>query len=143
MTKNLPAVLHIFWLLISWDSKKQSLIARSSTNVEYKSVTNTTCELLQLQSLLKELRIFLTSPPYLLCDTLDATYLSIDYHFMRDCGVVKHSMCRLYQLGINLPIYLTILPMPLELIGDNRANSDSTEGSVTNLYRNFIEDPLE
>lgn len=36
------------------------------------------CELLWLQSLLKELGIFLTNPPTLFCDNLGATYLLVN-----------------------------------------------------------------
>ncbi|KAF5470623.1 hypothetical protein F2P56_011125 [Juglans regia] len=83
--------------LISWGSKKQPTIARSSTEAEYKSVANATCEILWLQSLLKELGIFQKNPPTPWCDNLGATYLSVnpvlhsitkhvdlDYHFVRE-----------------------------------------------------------
>lgn len=88
--------------LISWGSKKQPPIARSSIEAEYKAVTNTAYELLQLQSNLKELVIFLRDPPILWCDNLAATYLTInpilhshtkhvelDDHFVRDCVAAK------------------------------------------------------
>lgn len=83
--------------LISQSSKKQSTVARSLTETEYKSVANTTCELLWLQPLLQELCIFLPKPPTLLCDNLRATYVfvnpvlhsrtkhkELDYHFVRE-----------------------------------------------------------
>lgn len=60
-------------------------------------IANTTCKILWLQSLLKELGIFLDKPPTLLCNNLGATYLSVNsilhsrtkhvelnYHFARD-----------------------------------------------------------
>lgn len=82
--------------LISWGSKKQQLVARSSTEAEYRSMANTTADLLWIQSLLRELQVpFLT--PTLLCDNLSAVSLShnpilhsktkhieLDIHFVRE-----------------------------------------------------------
>lgn len=83
--------------LISWSSKKQTTIARSSMEAEYKALAHATCELLWLHALLSKFGIFLPKPPLLDCDNLDATYLSvnpvmhsrmkhvdIDYHFLQD-----------------------------------------------------------
>lgn len=65
-------------------------------------MANTACEVLWLQSLLKDLGIFLTDSPTLWCDNLRATYLSVnlvlhartkhvelDYHFVRDQAAAK------------------------------------------------------
>jgi hypothetical protein len=43
--------------LVSWNSRKQSTVSRSSTEAEYKSIADATAELIWLQVLLRELRI--------------------------------------------------------------------------------------
>jgi hypothetical protein len=43
--------------LISWCDKKQSIVSRSSTEVEYKTMANTTAELMWVRSILHELHI--------------------------------------------------------------------------------------
>ncbi|KAB1222289.1 hypothetical protein CJ030_MR2G016170 [Morella rubra] len=51
--------------LISWSSQKETTIARSSIEAEYKAVANATCELLWIQSLPRDLGIFISFPPIL------------------------------------------------------------------------------
>jgi hypothetical protein len=67
--------------LISWSSRKHATMSRSSMEVEYKSLTNTTTELMWLQTLLKELRIQHDMVARLWCDNLVVTYLSVNLVF--------------------------------------------------------------
>lgn len=81
---------------ISWTSKKQKGIARSSTEAEYRAVANTASELRWVCSLLHELGVQVPTIPTVYCDNIGATYLcanpvfhsrmkhiAIDYHFVR------------------------------------------------------------
>jgi hypothetical protein len=43
--------------LISWSSRKQATVSRSSTEAEYKTLANSTTELMWLQVVLRELKI--------------------------------------------------------------------------------------
>ena len=54
--------------LISWRSKKQTHVAHSSIEVEYRALTNTTFISLWLRWLLKDLDVFTSSATPLYCD---------------------------------------------------------------------------
>ena len=82
---------------ISWSSKKQKTVARSSTEAEYRSVANAAAELNWICYLLIDLGVQLPCCPVLYCDNVGATQLcsnpvfhsrmkrvAIDFHFIRD-----------------------------------------------------------
>ena len=83
--------------LISWSSKKQHVVARSSTDAEYRALASATAELVWLQSLFKKLSIKIESIPVLWCDNTGAIslaenptfhartkHIEIDVHFVRE-----------------------------------------------------------
>ncbi|XP_016185165.1 uncharacterized protein LOC107626777 [Arachis ipaensis] len=82
--------------LVSWSSKKQSLVARSSTETEYRAMADLIAELIWIKNLLSELRVT-ASIPTIYCDNLSVVLLAsnpilhskskhfeIDLHFVRD-----------------------------------------------------------
>uniref|UniRef100_A0A2N9I0C7 Reverse transcriptase Ty1/copia-type domain-containing protein n=1 Tax=Fagus sylvatica TaxID=28930 RepID=A0A2N9I0C7_FAGSY len=82
---------------ISWSSKKQRAVARSTTEAEYRALATAASETMWLSILFKELNFPVKDSPQLLCDNLGATHLSfnpvnhsrmkhiqIDLHFVRD-----------------------------------------------------------
>ncbi|KAF3627323.1 hypothetical protein FXO37_29902 [Capsicum annuum] len=54
--------------LVSWKSKKQSVVARSSAEAEYRAVTVATCELIWIKQLLRELKFGEIGKMELVCD---------------------------------------------------------------------------
>ena len=82
---------------ISWSSKKQQTVSRSSTEAEYRALSSTAAEIDWLKQLLGFLCVDFVQPPLLLCDNLSAVALSfnpvqhqrtkhieIDVHFVRE-----------------------------------------------------------
>lgn len=54
--------------LVSWRSKKQSVVVRSTAEAEFRAMAHGVCELLWLQILLTELRLYRHTPLMLYCD---------------------------------------------------------------------------
>ncbi|XP_019057634.1 PREDICTED: uncharacterized protein LOC109116512 [Tarenaya hassleriana] len=83
--------------LVSWKSKKQSTVSRSSAESEYRALAQTTCELLWISSLLSDIQVPLLNPITLFCDSKSAIHIAtnpvyhertkhieMDCHFVRD-----------------------------------------------------------
>ncbi|GJQ92175.1 ribonuclease H-like domain-containing protein [Tanacetum coccineum] len=83
--------------LLSWSSKRQPTLSRSSAEAEYRGVANAVAETCWIQNLLPELHTPLSSATIVYCDNVSAVYLSsnpvqhqrtkhieIDIHFVQD-----------------------------------------------------------
>ncbi|GKA93508.1 ribonuclease H-like domain-containing protein [Tanacetum coccineum] len=83
--------------LLSWSSKRQPTLSRSSAEAEYRGVANAVAETCWIRNLLRELHTPLSSATIVYCDNVSAVYLSsnpvqhqrtkhieIDIHFVRD-----------------------------------------------------------
>jgi len=83
--------------LISWKSKKQNTVSRSSSEAEYKAFATTTCELKWVNHLLHDLRVQPIDQVVLYCDSQSARQIShnptfhertkhidLDWHVVRE-----------------------------------------------------------
>ena len=83
--------------LISWSSKRQNTVSRSSAEAEYRAVANAVAEATWLRQLLSELHTPLRKTTLVYCDNISAVYMSsnpvqhqctkhveIDLHFVRE-----------------------------------------------------------
>ena len=96
--------------LISWRSRKQTLVADSSIEVEYRALVDSTFELIWLRWLLKDLSVSTSSATPLYCDNQSVIHIThndvfhkqtkhieIDCHFIRYHLV--HSIHKLFSIS--------------------------------------------
>jgi hypothetical protein len=85
--------------LISWCSKKQSVVARSSIEAKYRALADTTSELLWLRWLLHDMGVSQTSSSPIFCDNQSAIQTTHNdafhertKHIEIDCHFVRHHL---------------------------------------------------
>lgn len=103
---------------ISWGSKKQFVVARSTVEVEYRAISTTICEVTWLLQLFKDLGLPNLAPAMLKCNHQATLYIAANpvfhertKHIEVDCHFIRDKM----KEGIIQPTYvstkaLTFLP---------------------------------
>ena len=114
--------------LVTWRSKKQNVVARSSAEAEYRALAQGVCKVIWLKQLMTELRLSRTSPMSLFCDNKTAIniannpvqhdrikYIEIDRHFIKEkldqrviyLTFIKSSeqLADIYTKGLSTPIF--------------------------------------
>ncbi|KAJ9564595.1 LOW QUALITY PROTEIN: hypothetical protein OSB04_000561, partial [Centaurea solstitialis] len=89
--------------LVSWSSKRQHVVSRSSAEAEYRGIANVVAETAWLRNLLLELYCPLSRATVVFCDNVSAMYLAsnpvqhqrtkhveIDLHFVRERVAIGH-----------------------------------------------------
>lgn len=79
--------------LISWSSKRQLTLSRSSAEAEYRGVANVVSETCWIRNLLLELHVPPTTATLVYCDNVNVVYLS--------CNPVQHQRTKHIELDIH------------------------------------------
>jgi len=90
--------------LISWKTKKQNTVSRSSSEVEYRALASTTCELQWLTCLLNDLKVPCSRPPALYCDNQSALYITVNpvfHEHTQHLGIDCHLAGLMHLLSIS------------------------------------------
>ncbi|RDY10922.1 Copia protein, partial [Mucuna pruriens] len=88
--------------VVSWKSKKQNTVVRSSAKAEYRAMASVTCKLIWVKQLIQELEFAYVQPMKLYCDNQAALHIAsnpifherikhieIDCHFVREKLLAK------------------------------------------------------
>ncbi|XP_016185187.1 uncharacterized protein LOC107626802 [Arachis ipaensis] len=79
--------------LVSWCSKKQGAVARSSTETEYQATADLVAKLIWIKNLMIELQTELPTPPSIYCDNLSAVLLAVN--------PIYHSKSKQFEIDIH------------------------------------------
>ena len=111
---------------ISWSTKKQGTVSRSSTEAEYCALASTTAELYWIRMLLRDFGLFLPHPPLLWCDNVSALaiatnpvfhactkHIEVDYRFVREKVLRRDVMLKFISTHDQLAdLFTKSLPSP-------------------------------
>lgn len=96
--------------MISWKTKKQKTVSRSSCEAEYRSLAATVCELLWISYILRDLNVQFKTPIGLWCDNKSAIHITENpifhertKHLDIDCHLVRDQ----YKLGFITPQHVS------------------------------------
>ncbi|XP_021985224.1 uncharacterized mitochondrial protein AtMg00810-like [Helianthus annuus] len=120
--------------LLSWSSKRQAVVSRSSAEAEYRGVANVVAELCCLRNLFLELHRPVQKASLVYCDNISTVYLSgnpvqhqrikhieLDIHFVRD-QVQRGTICVLHVPSRYQMADIFIKGLPRVLFDDFRSS---------------------
>ncbi|GKE28134.1 ribonuclease H-like domain-containing protein [Tanacetum coccineum] len=128
--------------LLTWSSKRQDTLSRSSVETEYRGVTNAVAKTSWIRNLLRELHTPLFAATLVYCDNVSAVYMStnpvqhqrtkhieIDIHFVHDKVAAGH-----------VRVLHTSNQSHLSLFGVAGANNDLTDLNHSPLFDDLLDD---
>ncbi|KAK2981315.1 hypothetical protein RJ640_007016 [Escallonia rubra] len=96
--------------LVTWRSKKQPVVARSSSEAEFRSMAQGICELLWLKIILNDLKIKLETPMKLYCDNKSAINIAhnpVQHDRTKHVEVDRHFIKKKLESGLICTPYIS------------------------------------
>ena len=154
--------------LISWSSKKQAIVAKSSTESEYRALSSASSEISWLESLFSELNIVKLPTLVLWCDNQSSgelaknpvfhsryKHIELDIHYIRDKVLQKQLEVRyiptneqvadVLTKSLSLPKFsyfrskLNVISRPLNLRGDVKEAHICSQAEDHNSFYNQLQ----
>ncbi|KAL3749975.1 hypothetical protein ACJRO7_011017 [Eucalyptus globulus] len=127
--------------LVSWKSKKQSVVARFSAESEYRAMAQVTCELVWIRQLLTKLGFKDLVPMTLWCDNKAAVHIASNpvfhertKHIEVDCHFIREKL----QSGVVLPSHIRTSKQLADIftksLGNGRIEHICNKLGMINIY---------
>jgi len=88
--------------LVSWSSKRQTTVSRSSAKAEYRAVAHVVAEGCWLRQLLQELHVHIPLATVVYCDNVSAVYMTanpVHHHRTKHIGIDIHFVREKVAMG--------------------------------------------
>ena len=120
--------------LISWKTKKQKTVSKSSTEAEYRCMSQTTSEIVWVHGLLEDLSFIIPQPIDLYCDNKSANHLAYNpifhertKHLKVDCHYVREHIQSGFLKVLHIKSFLQLADLMTKSLSEHQHNHLSSK----------------